>query len=871
MLKLASGVLLAVAIAFPSAGAQDFQRGPARSPHGSLRIACLSCHTATSWTPVRTQPEFNHNSETSFSLRGLHENVSCRLCHTKLVFSDAGTKCADCHADIHRRQFGARCDECHTVKGWRVGVDAIRAHQNRFPLLGAHSMAECDSCHKGAAGQFTGLATECASCHLKNYQQASTVNHQVAGFPLDCRQCHGFDGWQVRQFSHNKFTHFQLEGAHTSLECSACHAGGRYTGLTTDCFGCHAKDFAAMRSVDHVKAGFPRDCTSCHSTAGWKGAQFDHGVLTKFPLTGAHVPVECTSCHVGGRFAGTRAECYGCHVGNYESVKNPDHLKSSFPTDCATCHTTANWLNATFNHTLARFPLSGAHTQVTCTQCHVGGQYTGISSQCSNCHLSNFQKTTNPNHVTAGFPQDCSLCHTPAQWAGAAFNHATKTTFPLTGSHVPLACTQCHSSGQFAGLSTQCATCHLPNYQKTTNPNHAAAGFPQDCAACHTTAQWGGAKFDHGKTKFALTGSHVPLSCTQCHSSGQYAGLSTQCATCHLPNYQKTTNPNHVTAGFPQDCSLCHTHRAMGRSEVRSQHQDHVPVDGIACALTCTQCHSSGQFTGLSTQCASCHLPNYQKTTNPNHVAAAFPQDCSLCHTTAQWAGAKFDHGKTKFSLTGSHVPLSCTQCHSSGQYAGLSTQCATCHLPNYQKTTNPNHVTAGFPQDCTVCHTTAQWAGAKFDHSTKTTFPLTGSHVPLTCTQCHSSGQYAGLSTSAPRATCPTIRRPTNPNHVAAGFPQDCAACHTTAQWAGAKFDHSKAKFALTGSHLPLPAPSATRRANTRACPRSAFPAICPTIRRPPIRITLRRDSRKIARCVTRRRNGPARRSTTPLRPRSR
>ena len=153
MLKLASGVLLAIAIAFPSAGAQDFQRGPARSPHGSLTIPCLSCHTATSWTPVRAVPEFNHNSETSFSLRGLHENVQCRLCHTKLVFSDAGTKCADCHADIHRRQFGARCDECHTVKGWRVGVDAIRAHQNRFPLLGAHSMAECDSCHKGAAAR----------------------------------------------------------------------------------------------------------------------------------------------------------------------------------------------------------------------------------------------------------------------------------------------------------------------------------------------------------------------------------------------------------------------------------------------------------------------------------------------------------------------------------------------------------------------------------------------------------------------------------------------------------------------------------------------------------------------------------------------
>ena len=805
MLRLASGLLLAIAIVFPSAGAQDFQRGPARSPHGSIAIPCLSCHTSTSWTPLRAVPEFNHNTDTSFSLRGLHENVQCRLCHTKPVFSNAGTKCADCHADIHRRQFGARCDECHTVKGWRVGVDAIRSHQNRFPLLGAHSMAECDSCHKGAAAaQYTGLSTECASCHVKDYQQAGTVNHQAAAFPLDCRQCHSFDSWRMRQFDHTRFAHFQLDGAHSSLECSACHAGGRYSGLTADCFGCHAKDFASVKSVEHVKAGFPRDCTSCHSTAGWQGAQFDHGALTKFQLTGAHARVECASCHVGGRFAGTRADCYGCHVGNYESVKNPDHVKSSFPTDCASCHATSTWQNATFNHALARFPLTGAHMQASCTQCHVGGQYTGISSQCSNCHLANFQKTTNPNHVTAGFPQDCSLCHTTAQWAGAAFNHTTKTTFPLTGSHVPLSCTQCHSSGRFAGLSTQCASCHLPNYQKTTNPNHVAAGFAQDCAACHTTAQWAGVKFDHStKTTFPLTGAHVPLACNLCHASGVYAGLSTQCVSCHLPNYQKTTNPNHAAAGFPQDCAACHTTAQW--TGVKFDHSKaKFALTGSHVALLCTQCHSSGQFAGLPSQCVSCHLPNYQKTTNPNHVTAGFPQDCSLCHTTAQWVGAKFDHGKTKFALTGSHVPLACTQCHSSGQYAGLSTQCAACHLPNYQKTTNPNHVTAGFPQDCALCHTTAQWAGAKFDHG-KTKFALTGSHVPLACTQCHSSGQYAGLSTQCASCHLPNYQKTTNPNHAPAGFSQDCAACHTTVQWAGAKFDHSKAKFPLTGSHVAL------------------------------------------------------------------
>ena len=126
-------------------------------------------------------------------------------------------------------------------------------------------------------------------------------------------------------------------------------------------------------------------------------------------------------------------------------------------------------------------------------------------------------------------------------------------------------------------------------------------------------------------------------------------------------------------------------------------------------------------------------------------MAAAFPQDCAVCHTTTQWNGASFNHSTaTKFPLTGAHVPLACNQCHTGSTYAGLATTCVSCHLANYQKTTNPNHVAAAFPQDCAVCHTTTQWNGASFNHSTATKFPLTGAHVPLACNQCHAGSTYA-------------------------------------------------------------------------------------------------------------------------------
>jgi hypothetical protein len=129
-----------------------------RSPHGTLDIACQNCHVSEAWKPVRAVLEFNHNSQTRYPLMGAHKKVACATCHVTPVFREAGESCSSCHADIHRRQFGASCDGCHTVQGWRINLESIRYHANRFPLAGAHSAATCESCHRGAASAtFVGL------------------------------------------------------------------------------------------------------------------------------------------------------------------------------------------------------------------------------------------------------------------------------------------------------------------------------------------------------------------------------------------------------------------------------------------------------------------------------------------------------------------------------------------------------------------------------------------------------------------------------------------------------------------------------------------------------------------------------------------
>jgi hypothetical protein len=163
------------------------------------------------------------------------------------------------------------------------------------------------------------------------------------------------------------------------------------------------------------------------------------------------------------------------------------------------------------------------------------------------------------------------------------------------------------------------------------------------------------------------------------------------------------------------------------------------PLTGAHSAQQCASCHSNNVFTGLNSACVSCHLNDFTATTNPNHAAAGFPQDCQLCHGSTQWTGATFNHSLTQFPLTGAHVTVQCASCHLNNQFTGTSTNCYDCHRTEYTTVTDPNHVAAGFPTSCTSCHNTTRWSGATFTHN----FPIySGAHRGKwdTCSDCHSN-----------------------------------------------------------------------------------------------------------------------------------
>ena len=822
---------------------QTLAQGPTRpaqlpvtqNPHGPLNLPCENCHTSTSWKPIRAIPEFDHD-KTRYPLRGLHEKVQCIQCHTKLVFTNVGSKCADCHADIHRRQLGANCEQCHTVSGWNVSVQAIKNHFNRFPLVGAHAALECEACHKGAAtGQFQGLSTQCYSCHARDFQQAANPNHVTARFSTTCETCHGMNTWLDAKFDHST-TGFLLTSGHANVACTACHINNNYnlTIAPTDCgnSGCHLTTWHQTTNPVHPSAGPAfalANCTTCHTTASWTTATFNHAT-TGFLLTNGHANVACASCHTNNNYNLTTAptDCgnSGCHLTTWQQTNNPVHptAGSQFAAaNCAVCHTTVSWTTASFDHSATGFPLTNGHANVACATCHTNNNYnlTTPLNSCgtSGCHLTTWQQTNNPVHPSAG-PQfavtNCAVCHTTVSWTTASFDH-NATGFPLTGTHMspsPTPCVSCHVNNNYTLSSTDCYGCHQAAFQSTQTlggsvPNHVTAGFPTgaaQCATCHTITTWAAGVFNHSTTGFPLTNSHATVACALCHIGNNYSLTigPTDCGNsgCHLTTWQQTNAPPHPAAGATfaaANCSTCHT-TSSWTTATFNHSTTGFALTGLHVSPTptpCVSCHVSNNFTLSSAACYGCHVVAWQSTARlggvvPNHITAAFPTDCSLCHTTSAWTGAVFNHAATGFPLTGFHATVPCAGCHINNNYSITITTCVSCHLTNYQGTAAPNHAQVGFPTDCTLCHTTSAWQPSTFNHNT-TTFPLTGFHATsVPCASCHVNNNFTTLPIDCYGCHKTAYQSTTNPNHVAAGFPTTCATCHTTTAWTGATFAHT-------------------------------------------------------------------------------
>ena len=316
--------------------AQAAAQQPTRNPHGKLAEECALCHSAEAWVPARVSARFDH-AKKGLALAGAHAQTACRSCHLSLDFRGASRDCASCHKDVHHGELGADCGRCHTARSFIDRSAMARAHQlTRFPLTGSHLTLDCDACHTPSPqGQlaFVNVSPQCVACHLPRFQAAKNPDHMAGGFQQVCGQCHLPTIWSSARFNHDA-TRFPLTGGHRAVLCQQCHSGGVFTALNTACASCHQQDYTGTTAPAHVAAGFPTTCETCHTTAGWTGAAFNH---TWFPVP-HRTARQCSDCHVTTSDYATFV-CTTCHT---QTQTDPHHkgvrgyIWNS--TNCYACH-----------------------------------------------------------------------------------------------------------------------------------------------------------------------------------------------------------------------------------------------------------------------------------------------------------------------------------------------------------------------------------------------------------------------------------------------------------------------------------------------------------------------------------------------------
>jgi hypothetical protein len=515
-----------------------------------------------------------------------------------------------------------------------------------------------------------------------------------------------------------------------------------------------------------------------HSTS-----DFNH-LKTGFPLTGAHINVDCETCHVGGIFKGTPTNCAGCHSPGRRvvaPVKPASHMVTNAA--CETCHSnTVTFLGARFNHI-------GVQPKA-CMTCHAGMTGPGKPSghiqttlSCDSCHRTSTWLPAGYDH--AGALPACITCHNGGTAKGKPANHIITTA----------ACDSCHKSGfttfmgaiyDHVGVTPgSCGTCHIPGtYGAKSKPSGHIPYTGNDCDSCHVGTgyiSFAGSAMNH------LLPSVAAMGCSTCHN-GSYIS---QAGFLGGPQAKPA---NHIATTAQCNSSGCHAGFQTFAGLAFNHATANPPVAGI-----CRTCHNGVQ--------ALAPTNSITHTTSPGNTAS-----CDTCHGTANnytsFAGLSFNHAGVIAGTCGTchlgqsagvmtkpqgHIPTTgngCDSCHKSGytsfnpgimgtNHSAVSTfTCVTCHSGGYlsQGTTGAltqpaNHIVTSAA--CNNCHHDASYmsfAGAVYDHSGVT---------PTTCGTCHIPG------TSGAKMK-PANHIPTTSNA--------CDACHKSgyASFAGAIINHA-------------------------------------------------------------------------------
>ncbi len=505
-------------------------------------------------------------------------------------------------------------------------------------------------------------------------------------------------------------------------------------------------------------------------------------------------------------------DCSGCHeTTDWNSTALPaGHMPNPGGQQCTTCHTAApgNYAPLASNAVL--------HTGITtgCAQCHGGA--TALTFYNNNDNPKS--GVLSPPHIPAFSGSDCSNCHSSTTYAVGSFGPMNMTQ--ATHAGVGSTCNSCHE----AGLSFYMGAASPGLQGRPADHTAGQQVAPNDCSLCHTTANW--------NTTVLPTG-HMPnpanQACNVCHTAAPtnyatlaanavlHTGISNGCAQCHgattqLTFYNNNDNPKdgvltpaHIPYLAGTDCSACHvssTYAVGGFGPMNMTQATHAFV-----ATTCVTCHEAG--VSLYMGAASPALQGRPADHTSGQMVA--PNDCSICHTTANWNSTVLPAG---------HMPnpanQACTVCHTKAPadyttttlaanavlHTGITTGCITCHgapnatppvfYPSYtpkDAVLSPVHI----PTSTTACETCHTVSFTSFSGTTMTSAKHTTMFAVIgkTCDACHETGRaFYGVTN--------LTTRPSG-HHVG----QDCSGCHNPNNWDGGNQKKQVVAVAATATRV--------------------------------------------------------------------
>jgi len=417
-----------------------------------------------------------------------------------------------------------------------------------------------------------------------------------------------------------------------------------------------------------------------------------------------------------------------------------------------------------------------------CANCHVKFNKAAQDGLCLDCHKEVARDVrTKQGHHGRLKPEACHNCHTDhkgrdvniVQFDEKSFDHA-KTDFALAGAHPRVACRTCHVVGKkYRDAPAACDGCHRKD------DKHKGALGPK-CADCHTESTWKDARFDHGKTRFALHFKHADVACKDCHANNVFKDTATTCVGCH----RKDDKQHRGRLG--EKCEVCHSAKDW-RDVSAFQHDRDTKyaLRGKHRAAKCESCHTtSAAREKLPTNCIACH-----KTDDKHN--ATLGTGCGDCHTERNWRDAKYDHELSVFKLRGKHHDVECKDCHRDPKsYKGTVQTCIGCHRKD---DTHKDR----YGDKCAGCHTEKTWRDIVFRHDRDTKYALTGRHAQTKCDSCHAGHVYRDKLA----ADCQSCHRKDDKHREQLG--RQCEQCHDAVEWKKTvRFDHNKSRFPLLGRH---------------------------------------------------------------------